>query len=118
MGNTIIHTATRGHCPLGINMSHTEATTNDGVVLWRRLEMEMQTISPFFFLSDLNVLIFTYSAMSVRSWMTCVALCHRHGRELYIMDTDTAKVTFKFLCFTTILHMNVCCIMQEEWIFS
>lgn len=32
--------------PLGINMSHKEAQTNDGVVLWRRMEIE--TISPVF----------------------------------------------------------------------
>lgn len=96
--------------PLGINMSHTEAETNDGVVLWRRLEMEMQTISPV--LSD--SLMNSYSAMPMHSkQMTSVALCHRTAVS-FTSWTHTAKVTFEFLCFATILYVTVCCIMQEE----
>ncbi len=71
--------------PLGINMSHTEAQTNGGVVLWRRLVMEMQTIGPFS--SVLNVFIFSHAdAFRAHDLCGTMSPC---SHELYIMDTHS-----------------------------
>lgn len=88
--------------PLGLNMTHTEAETNDGVVLWRRLEMERRTITPV--LSD--SLMNSYSTMPMHSKLTSVALSHRTAAS-FTSWTHTAKVTFEFLCFATILYVTV-----------
>lgn len=73
--------------PLGISMSHTEANTNDGVVLWRRLEMEILTISPFLSVSNACIFIFGH-ATAFEAADLCGAVS-TYSRGLYVTDTHS-----------------------------
>lgn len=72
--------------PLGINMSHIETQTDDGVVLWRRSgwRWKWQTISPV--LSDSKCLWMHLIWMALVDWCGTMS---PYSSELYIIDTES-----------------------------
>ena len=87
-------------------MSHTEAKTSPAVVMWRRLETEIQTMSPSCVCSGQCI----RGGRPVRHSATAQQPASHHRHTLQ-------KVTFEFLYITTILSMTVCFIAQEELTF-
>ena len=98
VGNTIIHTATRGHWSTGNKHESHWAKTNDGVVLWRRLEMANHQSCFIWFKCPYE---FIFSHASAYKADDRRGLMSPYSSELYITDTRS-----KGYIWISLLHHN------------